>query len=84
MTWSLFKRKWYTEGILAALFLMIPLCTGVESISRYMIGSFVFVLAYVEDLLSWNGKDKQVIGCLVPCIVELFLIMMWYSNVGLI
>ena len=49
-----------------------------------MIGSFVFVFAYAEDLLSWHGKDKKIIGCVVPCIVELFLIMMWYSNVGLI
>ncbi|MDY4976219.1 MAG: hypothetical protein SO147_04895 [Clostridia bacterium] len=84
MIWSLLKRKRYSEGVLAILFLTIPLCTGIESISRYMIGSFVFVLAYTEDLLSWNGKDKKIIGCVVPCIVELFLIMMWYSNVGLI
>ena len=70
--------------MLALIFLTIPLCTGIESISRYMIGSFVFVLAYTEDLLSWNGKDKQLLGCVIPCIVELFFILMWFDNVGLI
>ncbi len=84
LTWCLWKRKRYAEGMLALIFLTIPLCTGIESISRYMIGSFVFVLAYTEDLLSWNGKDKQLLGCVIPCIVELFFILMWFDNVGLI
>lgn len=46
ITIYLFIKKRYTESIMGIIFILIPLSTGMQSIGRYIIGSFVYILGF--------------------------------------
>lgn len=51
-------EKRYYEAILGIIFILIPLSSGFQSIPRYIVGSFVFALGFIDILNKINSKMK--------------------------
>ncbi len=83
LIWRMVRNKRWVECIMAIILLLIPLATGITSIHRYMLGSFVFALVYIEEVLSWKRLDFKVIAFGWFFIIEPFQIMMWFNGAGL-
>ncbi len=78
--WFLLKRKRGIECVLGTFFLFIPLSTSIASMQRYLIGSFVFVLAFIDNLYELKGGKKKILILFVLCAYECILILRWFRN----
>lgn len=70
----LYHRRWM-EFTLGALFLFIPLSTGLQSVPRFLIGNGIFVLI-LHDILGkgWISYVALALGG----VLNLWLIQQWY------
>lgn len=72
-------EKRYEEAILAFIFLLIPLSSSVQSIPRYIIGSFVFMISFLDILEKLNNKWLYIGIILLSSCAELYLIFRWFG-----
>ncbi|MCI7382760.1 MAG: hypothetical protein SPI21_07375 [Hungatella hathewayi] len=78
-TFKLLKKKLYPECCLSIILLLIPLSTGIDSIPRYMIGSFVPLLGFTSDFEYWS-LSKKIVVLGGSFLWEFFLIISWINK----
>lgn len=73
-------NKRFVEGILGIIFVFIPLSTGMQSMSRYLIGSFVYILGLIDIISTIKNKIiiKIIIGISIG--IEIILIIGWIKG----
>lgn len=80
----LIANKRYAESILGIIFILIPLSTGFQSIPRYIIGSFVYYLAFLDIVAAINKKLLNRLIIISFAFSEVFLLILWFRGSNLV
>lgn len=81
--WLVIEKRW-AECVLAILFIIIPLSTGINSLPRYVIGAFVYVLSFTDFIARINNKWLWAISLIVPIIAEFILLFYWFQQIPIL
>ena len=74
----LLSRRHYVEFAIGSVFYWICLSAGIQSMQRYIIGSFVFVLSMTDELLEMRRMNRYIVlGVLF--FLELCLVYQWLA-----
>ncbi len=79
----IFKYRRYHEALFGLIALILPMQSVMDSVPRYMLGSFVFVMAGMR-LLSETGRLTRIFICLFILGFELVLINGWFYGAGVL
>lgn len=71
------RKKYYTEVIFAVITLIIPLTSGVMSMCRFIVGSYVIFLGIYEYLA--DKTEYKILATVVGIVAEAFLIWLWFT-----
>lgn len=80
----LIANKRYAESILGIIFILIPLSTGFQSLPRYIIGSFVYYLAFSDIVAVINKKFLNRLIIISFTLSEIFLLVLWFRASNLV
>lgn len=80
LTLYLLIQKRWTESILGLIFILIPLTAGLMSIPRYIVGSFVFVLSFIDIVRKIDKRWIWISVFIMTSLIEVFLILKWFSD----
>ena len=80
----LIANKRYAESILGIIFILIPLSTGFQSLPRYIIGSFVYYLAFSDIVAVINKKFLNRLIIISFGLSEIFLLVLWFRASNLV
>ena len=81
--WLVVKKR-YAEAILGIIFILIPLSTGFQSLPRYIIGSFVYYLAFSDIVIAINKKFLNRLIIVGFSLSEVFLLILWFRASNLV
>lgn len=81
--WLVIKKR-YAESILGIIFILIPLSTGFQSLPRYIIGSFVYYLAFSDIVMAINKKLLNRLIIIGFSLSEIFLLILWFRGSNLV
>ena len=73
------KKRW-AESIIGIIYLFVPLSTALDSMPRYMIGSFVFILAATELISKNKHPLLNIIIIMTYVSYEIWLLTLWFSG----
>ncbi len=73
-------EKRYYEAILGIIFILIPLSSGFQSIPRYIVGSFVFALGFIDILNKINSKWLYISIFVISSMSELYFVFRWFGD----
>ncbi|EKQ50521.1 MULTISPECIES: hypothetical protein [unclassified Clostridium] len=77
-------HKRYVEAVLGAIFILIPLSTGLASLPRYIIGSFVYLLAFSDIIITLNKKFLTRLIIIGLSMSEIILLILWFRASNLV
>ena len=83
VVWLIIKKR-YAESILGIIFILIPLSTGFQSLPRYIIGSFVYFLAFSDIVMAINKKLLNILIIIAFSLSEIFLLILWLRASNLV
>lgn len=81
--WLVVKKR-YAEAVLGMIFIIIPLSTGFQSLPRYIIGSFVYYLAFSDIVIAINKKFLNRLIIIGFSLSEVFLMILWFRASNLV
>lgn len=79
--WVLLKKKHWSEAAVCTLFVMIPLSTSMIAMPRYLIGCFLPLLGFTEDVADWS-LDKKVILMAGSFLFNFVCLIGWFNSAG--
>lgn len=77
--WLLIWNKRWAEAAMAFLFVFIPLSTSVDSIPRYIFGSFFPLLGFLDGIGKWQ-KSKIIALCAFSIIFGGICLWGWFGS----
>ena len=77
--WRLAKRKRWHELLIGLLFILIPLSIRINSFPRYLVGSFVPMLALFDDFTELS-RDKKIVLAFLGILLEFVLLGDWFQS----
>ena len=72
------RQKNFPETVFSAIILLTSASSSFDSVPRYAIGSFTFVLAFSDEFAKFRPVTKIVIGTII-CLFEITLIKYWFA-----
>ncbi|OOM73833.1 hypothetical protein [Clostridium sp. BL-8] len=81
--WLIIKKR-YAEGALGVIFILIPLSAGLASLPRYIIGSYVYFLAFSDMIVVLNKKFFTRLLVIGLSASEIVLLILWFVGSNLV
>ena len=79
MTYKLFKNKRFSEGMLALIFMIIPLSVRMASIPRYLVCVLLYSISFIDCIVDIK-RDNKIILSIMLIILETILLLAWFSG----
>jgi hypothetical protein len=83
ITWLIIHKR-YAEAVLGVIFILIPTSTGLASLPRYIIGSFVYLLAFSDIIITLNKKFLTRLIIIGLSMSEIILLILWFRASNLV
>lgn len=77
--WLAIEKRWI-EFTLAFLFIIVPLTAGLQSIPRFIMGSFVYMLSFSDIINKLNKQWLWIIVIILSSLGEILMLFKWFEG----